>query len=278
MTEANGVPESTTQEANNNNEATEQYDRSKPYFNDVVGQAIEQAMRDPNVQEAERSLTETSLEEINSSDLDGAAEEKVSYSQYMKDADPKAKALVKHFHADYTRKMQEMSQLKKEYNSLVNSLGNQDFAKKMKEQASQEVEYDPFNEESYEKATQKMLAEKMNELLEPFHKEMEVQKAEAEMNNFKSANPDWGDYKKEMYTLLTENVHMTPVQAYKLAKAETYETQLNKRQEELSQYQERAREVGLKVGGARRGRGGGIPDHVKKQGARAVYEYLERNK
>lgn len=278
--QANGVSPETTQQPvennnNNNDTATEtNYDRSKPYFDDKVGKAIQEAMQDPAVREAEQKLE--SLNDIQETHLEGATEAKVSYSQVMKEASPEVKAVLKHFHADYTRKMQEIARIKEQYTSQQDAMLSSDYQNKLKEAAEKDVAFDPYDEKTYQAAIEKEVARRLQEMLKPVEEQMQLRKHEMKVEDFKRANPDWSTYKKEMYTLMVGNESMSVEQAYKLAKADAIVKSDAERAEELKQYRTVAREAGLKVGGTRRERGGGVPAHVRKQGARAVYEYLER--
>jgi hypothetical protein len=190
-----------------------------------------------------------------------------------------AKKLLANMRADYTRKTQDLAAQRKQLEAQQAAMAtNDDFFKSLDETASQEVEFNPYDEESFNKRLEQEVARRLQEAMRPMREEHIIQQRKAQLDQFKSQHPDLEDLKLDVGKLLMANETMKLEQAYWIVKGQQLTEQQSTQTAELEQYRKAAQSAGLKVGGSSRTRSGTVPDSVKKQGAWAVYKYLESNK
>lgn len=251
------------------------HDLSNTTIDDPIGKALDQVLAGNDNDSP--AFDELTLDGLTEDDLTGATEEKVSFSEVMKGASPEVKALLKHFQADHTRKSQEFARKQKELEDRAAVLSNSEFAKGLDDIANTEVEFDPYDATSFEKRIEQEVAKRMQEMLNPLHEQVAKQEAVAAYEQFKTAHPDLENYKADVKAVLVANETMSLEQAYWIVKGKALEQASTQTAAELDSYKQAARDAGLKVGGARRGSGNSVPDSVKKQGAYAVYRWLQAN-
>ena len=190
-----------------------------------------------------------------------------------------AKKLIANMRSDYTRKTQELAQQRRALEAQQEAMAkNEAFFKSLDETAEQEVEFNPYDEASFKKALEQEVAKRLQEAMRPMREEHVIQQRRAQLDSFKSQNPDFDDLKTDISKILIANEHMKTEEAYWIVKGQKLATQHSDQAVELTRYREAAKAAGLKVGGSNRARAGSVPESVKKQGAYAIYNYLESNK
>ena len=203
----------------------------------------------------------------------------IDYNEVMTNLPEEAKKLLSNMRSDYTRKTMELSQERKALEKMRESLStNDEFNKQLQEAAEEEFEFNPYDEESFQKAVQREVAQKLQEMMRPVRQQHELTTRKLQLERFKSENPDLESYKHDVAKLLMSDESLSLEKAYWIVKGQKLSQQQSTQAEELAQYRKAARDAGLRVGGASRARGGGVPASVKAQGSWAIYKYLEATK
>lgn len=210
----------------------------------------------------------------------------IDYNQVIADLPDAAKQLLSNMRSDYTRKTQDIAQqrraLKAEQDAWQSQrkaiIENEGFHEELAAKAEGAVEFNPFDENSYSARIEKEVAQRMQEMMEPLRKQHALQQHQNALSNFKSQHPDLQNYKQEIYVALKNNESLSLQDAYWMVKGKTLAQQNTQQQIELDRYRNLARQNGLRVGGANRGRQNGIPDHIKEQGSWAIAQYFMNNK
>lgn len=202
----------------------------------------------------------------------------LNYNQVFDGLPEDAKKIIANLRSDYTKKTQSIAEQRKQLEADRKALLESGFYDNMAKQADVSVELDPFNAGSIEAKIQQEVAKRMREMLEPMRQEAEVNKRAIALDNFKRENPDIETYRVDIARELMKDKNLTLEKAYWMVKGQKT-TEISKQTaHELAQYKKAAQDYGLKVGGANRGSGSQIPDHVKKQGSVAIYEYIKASK
>jgi len=203
----------------------------------------------------------------------------LNYAKVYDNLPEDAKKLVANLRADYTKKTQSIAEQRKQLEADRKALLESGFYDKVKTQAESFTgELDPFNPQSIEAKISAEVAKRMKELIEPMRQEAELNKRQIALENFKKENPDLTEYKTDIAKLLMADKNLTLEKAYWIVKGQKTTEYSRRTEAELAEYKKAARDYGLKVGGANRGRATEIPDHVKTRGAVAIYEWVAAQK
>ncbi len=203
----------------------------------------------------------------------------LNYSKVYDSLPEDAKKLVANLRADYTKKTQTIAEQRKQLEADRKALLESGFYDKVKEQSESFTgELDPFNPSTIEAKIQAEVAKRMREMMEPLRQEAELNKRQIALENFKKENPDLAQYKTDIAKLLMTDKNLTLEKAYWIVKGQKTTELSRKTEAELAEYKKAARDYGLKVGGANRGKASDIPDHVKQRGAVAIYEWVAAQK
>ncbi len=203
----------------------------------------------------------------------------LNYAKVYDNLPEDAKKLVANLRADYTKKTQSIAEQRKQLEADRKALLESGFYDKVKTQAESFTgELDPFNPQSIEAKISAEVAKRMKELIEPMRQEAELNKRQIALENFKKENPDLTEYKTDIAKLLMADKNLTLEKAYWIVKGQKTTEYSRRTEAELAEYKKAARDYGLKVGGANRGKATEIPDHVKTRGAVAIYEWVAAQK
>jgi hypothetical protein len=239
------------------------------------------AAREADAQSAQSAKREEGIREVNIDNAPdfGMSETKgLNYNQVYDGLPDDAKKIIANLRSDYTKKTQSIAEQRKILEADRKALLESGFYDNMAKQADVSVELDPFNAGSIEAKIQQEVAKRMREMLEPMRQEAAVNKRAIALDNFKRENPDIDTYRVDIARELMKDKTLTLEKAYWMVKGQKT-TEISKQTaHELAQYKKAAQDYGLKVGGANRGSGSNIPDHVKKQGSYAIYEYIKASK
>jgi len=198
-----------------------------------------------------------------------------------------AKKLVHNLRSSFTRKTQELAEDRKALAAARSSLDAQraaliesDFFKSVSEKADKKVDnFDPYDTKSFESRIQQEVAQRMKEMLEPLREANETTQRQQRLDSFKAEHPDLEGMKGDVAKVLMANDHMNLEQAYWQVKGQKLHQEQQAQSAELKQYKSAAKAAGLKVGGASRGRGTGVPQYVLDQDDPvAIYNWLKSNK
>lgn len=140
---------------------------------------------EPEAHDAGVDADESGTDE--SPDPDESGTGKLSWADAMKRVPPDVARLMKQMQADYTKKTQEIAAQKKEV------LREREALLKGYRPPEQKPlpEYDPYSEEAILARVQAEVDRRLAEVLAPAREEFEVLQAEAQYNEFVSANPDF---------------------------------------------------------------------------------------
>lgn len=253
------------------------------------GQATESVEAQAPAEEA----PEASIEDLAAAELDADIfnaknpHKGINYKQVVSELPEEAQKLVANLRADYQRKTSNLSEQRKameatraELEAQRRALLESDFYRDVNEAADKELgEFNPYDDRSFEERIQKEVAQRMKSMLEPMRQQHELQQQKIRLQQFKSEHPDIEDIKTDVAKVLMDNKHMNLEQAYWQVKGRILSDKMKTQEAELSSYKKVAREAGLKVGGASRGRTNGIPKHIMDQDdPAAIYNWLKENK
>lgn len=253
------------------------------------GQATESVEAQAPAEEA----PEVSIEDLAAAELDADIfnaknpHKGINYQQVISELPEEAQKLVANLRADYQRKTSNLSEQRKaieatraDLEAQRKALLDSDFFQDITATADKELgEFNPYDDKSFEERIQKEVAQRMKSMLEPMRQQQELQNQKIRLQQFKSEHPDLEDIKTDVAKVLMDNKHMNLEQAYWQVKGRILSDKMKTQEAELSSYKKVAREAGLKVGGASRGRTNGIPKHIMDQDdPAAIYNWLKENK
>jgi hypothetical protein len=239
---------------------------------DRVGEAMQKATAEATPE----TMTVETLASLKG--LDDGGHKGIDYNKVISQLPDDAQKLLANLRADYTRKTQELSAQRKELESMRDSLieGSQG---RIEEYANQDpVELDPYDTASFEKRIEQEVAKRLSEMMQPMREQRAIEQKRAQLQKFKDDNPDLGDYKDEIYSMLKANENMSLENAYYIVKGKAVAAENTRLKDELAARQQRMRDVGLKLssGGVRESGNIKVPKHMKR--AHEIYAYLAEQK
>ena len=253
------------------------------------GQATESVEAQAPAEEApEASIDDLAAAELDADIFNAKNPHKgINYQQVISELPEEAQKLVANLRADYQRKTSNLSEQRRaieatraDLEAQRKALLDSDFFQDITATADKELgEFNPYDDKSFEDRIQKEVAQRMKSMLEPMRQQQELQNQKIRLQQFKSEHPDLEDIKTDVAKVLMDNKHMNLEQAYWQVKGRILSDKMKTQEAELSSYKKVAREAGLKVGGASRGRTNGIPKHIMDQDdPAAIYNWLKENK
>jgi hypothetical protein len=253
------------------------------------GQATESVEAQAPAEEApEASIDDLAAAELDADIFNAKNPHKgINYQQVISELPEDAQKLVANLRADYQRKTSNLSEQRKaieatraDLEAQRKALLDSDFFQDITATADKELgEFNPYDDKSFEERIQKEVAQRMKSMLEPMRQQQELHNQKIRLQQFKSEHPDLEDIKTDVAKVLMDNKHMNLEQAYWQVKGRILSDKMKTQEAELSSYKKVAREAGLKVGGASRGRTNGIPKHIMDQDdPAAIYNWLKENK
>ena len=239
---------------------------------DRVGEALQQAHEGPTPPTPEKMT----MEQLQEAEIGEGGHKGIDYNRVIQSLPDEAQKLLANLRADYTRKTQEIAQQKKEMEALKQSMTSETFMNNLQEKAGTEnVELDPYDTDSFNKRIEQEVARRLQDMLNPIREEQAVMRKRAQLERFKSENPDLMDYKAEVKELLVNNGSLSLEDAYYIAKGQALSKENKKLETELDARQARMREVGLKLSGAGAREQKQIPKNLKS--AHQIYAWLKNN-
>ncbi len=210
----------------------------------------------------------------------------IDYNQTLSELPEDARKLVANLRRSFTKKSQEVSEQRKNLETQLKAIEAEraaiiesDFYADLKETAdpAEEAAFDPYDAKSMEKRIEQEVAKRLQQMLQPMREQHIVQQRKANLAMFRNEHPDLDDHKYDIADVLKSNDHMTLEQAYWQVKGRKMHASNKKTEKELKAYRQAAKDAGLKVGGANRGKNKSIPKYVQDQGPVAIYKWLEAN-
>lgn len=257
------------------------------------GEALDTAIAEseenqgPIAEAPEANIEELAAAEIDDDIVNGDENYKgIDYNKVINDLPEDARKIVANLRRSFTTKSQEVAEQRKKLEAVAADLASQrealiqsDFFEDIKEKSVPEdgATFDPYDPTSVEKRIEKEVALRLRQMLEPMHAEHRIQQQKNQVAAFKQQHPDLEDIKMDVAAALREHEHLTLEQAYWQVKGQKLASEEKETKAELKRYRQAAKDAGLKVGGASRGKSRSIPKYVEDQGAVAIYHWLQAN-
>lgn len=146
---------------------------------------------------------------------------KLSWNEAIKRADPEIAALMRGMQRDYTQKRQADAEKHREWMREREVLSNAADRLAELEAKREQMEWDPFNPDAVNNLIESMVAQRLQEVLEPMQQEYQTIQAEDSYKAFLAANPDFKTdvgLRSEVQHLLEGNPALDLETAYAAAK------------------------------------------------------------
>jgi hypothetical protein len=177
-----------------------------------------------------------------------------SLNHWMQHMPEEVRKHVANLRADYTRKTQEISNIKKELQLQKESVVAKDehilngnLAQKLKT-LELDKEYDLYDPEGMKSEIKRQAALMLKEMLEPAQEELNVKARQIQLDNFKKENPDLTnpEYKQPILDLLKTRTELKLEDAYYIVKAKLDSEKLSKERQAIAAQKTARKEVALK--------------------------------
>ena len=182
--------------------------------------------------------------------------------------------------ADYTRKMQALSQERRKVEDLQSSLTNSEAFKALQSQAqaaaAEGQEFDPFDNKSMENYINSLVAQKLQAVLEPMYQEQMKAQSSRKVDDFMNEHPELRTdegLRKEVYELLKADDSLNLEQGYWIVSGKRAKQSAQQQQQQQKQRKEINRQVAARIGSGKKS-GMTAPPEGTKMSASDIYEYL----
>lgn len=182
--------------------------------------------------------------------------------------------------ADYTRKMQALSQERRKVEDLQSSLTNSEAFKALQAQAraaaAEGQEFDPFDNKSMENYINSLVAQKLQAVLEPMYQEQMKAQSNRKVEDFMNEHPELRTdegLRKEVYELLKSDDSLNLEQGYWIVSGKRAKQSALQQQQQQKQRKEINRQVAARIGSGKKS-GMTAPPEGTKMSASDIYEYL----
>ena len=169
--------------------------------------------------------------------------------------------------ADYTRKTQELSRMRKEVEEAQRAMRQQNeniingSTAKLTANIDETAEYDLFDPEGMKAEIQRQAQIMLRDMLKPAQEELQVQQRKLQLEQFKAENPELTDpeYRTEIVNLLKTRPELSMEDAFYITKAKIGSTKLQQERQEIADRRARQREVVRKSSSGSRSQPKGTP-------------------
>jgi hypothetical protein len=199
-----------------------------------------------------------------------------------------AKKTVANLRAQWTRKNQElaakMKSLDEQAQALVSDATMQRLRDAQVQTGGEESSFDPFDPDSVaayiQHQVQTGVAKGIEELINPVREQTQLAQRRQQLEVWKAQNPEIEnpEVKLAVARELDANDALSLEVAFELVMARRQRDEVARLRAEREQERAAARAAGLKIGGSSRASGvSRVPEHVRRQGAAAVYQWKTEN-
>lgn len=211
-----------------------------------------------------------------------------SWDSLFDQADENSQRAMQQLRADYTRKTQELAQQRKELaqqreqlEALQSNLQDNAAFKAIQEAAQADAgEFDPFDNESFQRYINKMVAEKLQAVLQPMAEQQMRHQAQTKIQSFMSQHPDLqtdDSLRTEVRQTLESNESLSLQDAYWIVRGRrSHETAERSQLQQLA-FNKAAKASGLKVG-IGQNKGMTVPKGATSMRAHDLYAHLLKQK
>lgn len=197
---------------------------------------------------------------------------------------PEAQRALQSLRKDYTKKTQAIAEQRKELEAereklmiLQQNLTSSEGYKAVKEMAEADAgEFDPYDPESFGKYVEKLVAQRIQDVMKPMYEEQVRTETRVKLDKFKAENPDLMNdesIRNEVKTLLMNNKDMRLETAYWVVKGRNARQSEKTREQNSVKQRRAAKAAGLRLG---RGKKAGMttPPNANELRATEIYDYL----
>jgi len=171
----------------------------------------------------------------------------IKYDEVIRQLSPEAKKLVQNLREDYRKKTTKISTERNELKARERALfENEQMLTGLKEKMQLPEALDMYNPEHLQKYIEAKAAEQLRNMLQPAQDEIKVTKRKAEIDKFRTENPDFDTHKESIAGLIREK-GLSAEEAYYLVKGKASRAEQDKLNDELRMHRNSAREFGYKV-------------------------------
>lgn len=254
-------------------------EESAPHYGDEYDQKIEKLLKDHEEQKVIENETEEEKEVRQQETL----REGESWDSVMQGQPADVQRAMQSLRADYTRKTQALAEQRKQLEAQQKIMLESDVVKQLKEVAEHDDgEFDPFNADSFNKYVNKVVATKMQELLQPMHEAQQKANAKAKVDVFMEKHPELKtdqEFRKDVREVLMDNEHIDLQSAYWIVKGKQAAAKKVVQSHENKKTRDRRRQISSLVTSGARKNASSLPTNVSEMSAWEIYESLknERN-
>jgi len=121
----------------------------------------------------------------------------LNYQEVLKHIPENGRKVIQNLRSSYTQKTQEIAELRRQVETERQELERQrqlltssDFADRIRETATAQPQHDIWSDEGLEERINQKAAQMMQQMLTPLQQDLEVQRRQVQLEQFKSNNPD----------------------------------------------------------------------------------------
>ena len=211
-----------------------------------------------------------------------------SWDSLFEQADENSQRAMQQLRADYTRKTQELANQRKELDqqrqelqALQANLQDNAAFKAIKEAAEADAgEFDPFDNESFQRYVNKMVAEKLQAVLQPMAEQQMRHQAQTKIQSFMTQHPELKTdetLRTEVRKTLESNDNLSLQDAYWIVRGrQSYESSERQQLQQLA-FSQAAKTSGLKIG-IGQNKGMTVPKGARSMRAHDLYSHLLKQK
>ena len=186
---------------------------------------------------------------------------------------------VANIRSSYTRKTQELSEMRKalefEKSELMRQQDhavNNPFLKRAEEELVTDEEYDLYTPEGMQKEIKRQAAQMLQEMMKPAQEEMQIKQRRIQLEQFKTENPDLMDdqYRLSVAQMLQERPELRLEDAFYIVKSKVDSQKLKVEREQVAKQRSTRRETLRKTSGGKSVTPTGTP---KYRDAWEAYQY-----
>ena len=186
---------------------------------------------------------------------------------------------VANIRSSYTRKTQELSEMRKALDSERSELMRQQdhavnnpFLKQAEKELVTDEEYDLYTPEGMQKEIKRQAAQMLQEMMKPAQEEMQIKQRRIQLEQFKTENPDLMDdqYRLSVAQMLQERPELRLEDAFYIVKSKVDSQKLKVEREQVAKQRSTRRETLRKTSGGKSVTPTGTP---KYRDAWEAYQY-----
>lgn len=167
---------------------------------------------------------------------------------------------VANIRSSYTRKTQELSEMRKALDSERSELMRQQdhavnnpFLKQAEKELAIDEEYDLYTPEGMQKEIKRQAAQMLQEMMKPAQEEMQIKQRRIQLEQFKTENPDLMDdqYRLPVAQMLQERPELRLEDAFYIVKSKVDSQKLKVEREQVAKQRSTRRETLRKTSGGK---------------------------